>query len=1161
MGIYNIPVLHKLKRILRIMKLTLIFLLIHISLIFATEVNAQTTLVNIMANNLEAKNVIDQIEKQTDYLFVYNNTIDLSKKVSMDVSGVSVAEVLSAMFSDTDIVYAMEGNNILLLKKSETTTRNAPNTKVSGASNNSKRLSASGITATLQQSGRIITGKVIDNFGEPIIGANIVEKGTVNGVITDIDGNFSLNVNQNSIIVVSYIGFNTVEKTVTNENAYTITLQEDLLKLEEVVVIGYGTARKSDLTGAVVRADLTALQESPNTNIMNALQGLVAGLNVGVSGSAGADPEFSIRGRTSISGSTTPLIVLDGIIYRGNMSDINTNDVASIDVLKDASATAIYGSQASNGVLLITTKKGTEKGKPMISYSGYISYQQPTNSDLKPLNREGFLRKVADRFLSESRTGDDMLQMNPNWDPSKYMADATTLAGYNNGTDTDWWDLLTNDNPYIQSHDISVRGKSDLSSYFFSMGYLDQENLIINDKYKRYNVRINLDMKVTDWMKIGTQSMFTVSNTSGTAPTMLNIMETPPLAAAYDENGDPVKLPYKTYVNPLLQIKDDDTNKRYNLNANFYADIDIPYIKGLNYRINFSQYLKNIQDYNYSETEENFQGKGYKENASEYGWTVDNILSYRNNFGKHDMDATVVYGAEKIKQEQTRATASIFANGSLGYNYLGAGQADLQATTSGAWQESSLYSMGRVRYTYDDKYTFTGTIRRDGFSGFGKSNKFGVFPSAALAWRISEEDFMNKLEWLDNLKLRLSYGKNGNRTISRYQTLAQISSGSGYVFGDGASAELRQWISALANSNLKWETTNTFNIGIDFSVLNSRLFGSLEYYISNTNNLLYNINIPQISGLSSVATNIGELGNKGFELSLTAIPVKTKDFSWSVTYNYSINRNKVKSILGIDADGDGKEDDLIANKIFIGKPYGVAYDYNIVGMWQLADHYAGSIPSGFTYGTYKIEDINGDGNYSADHDRKILGYTDPSYRFSIQNTLRYKNWELKFFINSIQGGKNHYYGQPGSALRNPDNVYQVNSFDYDYWTPENPNARYRQLGYYTQIMGESFSPYVQRSFIRLQDVTLSYSVPQSFLKKFNISRLNLFITGKNLLTITDWDGWDPEMVDRNGNPIGLDVAIGAQASSTNSANTSTSSISPNRYPLMRSYTFGLNFEF
>ena len=1141
LGAHDPLLLYELKHLLRIMKVTLFSVLLCVSATFAANVQSQTATVNISGNHLQIKDIIKQIEDQTDYLFVYNNAINLSNNVSVNAEKTPVAEVLSAIFSGTDIIYAMEGNNILLLKKDETSSNKKIIQAIAGLPDRESRRTNAELNKILQQSTRIITGKILDQYGETVAGANVVENGTTNGVTTDINGEFSIKVGENAILTISYIGYNKQEVSVGSQSNITVTLTEDLLKLEEVVVVGYGTARKSDITGAVVRADLTALQESPNTNIMNALQGLVPGLNVGATTSAGEDPTFSIRGRTSISGATTPLIVLDGIIYRGNMSDINVNDVASIDVLKDASATAIYGSQASNGVLLITTKTGsTEKTKPMISYSGYISYQQPTNKDLKPMNREGFLRKVADRFLSESRIGDDMLQMNPDWDPSKYMADATTLTGLNNGTDTDWWDLLTNDNPYIQSHNLSIRGSSELSNYFFSMGYLDQENLIINDKYKRYNVRINLDMKVTDWMKIGTQSAFTVSNTSGTTPTMGTIMDTPPLAAAYDENGEPIKYPYKTYVNPLLQIKDQDTYKRYNLNANFYADINIPYIKGLNYRLNFSQYLKSIQDYNYSETAENFQGKGSKKNASEYGWTVDNILSYRNRIDKHDFDVTLVYGAEKRKQEETTATASIFTNGTLGYHYLGAGQADLQAAASGAWQESSLYSMGRVRYTYDDKYTFTGTIRRDGFSGFGKNNKFGVFPSAALAWRVSEEDFMNETDWLDNLKLRLSYGKNGNRTISRYQTLATIASANGYVFGDGGSAELRQYINALANSNLKWETTNTFNIGIDFSVLRSRLFGSMEYYISNTNNLLYSINIPQISGLDKVAANIGELGNKGVEFTVTGIPVKTKDFSWTITYNYSLNRNKIKSILGIDADGDGKEDDLVSSKIFIGKPYGVCYDYNIIGMWQLSDYHTGIIPSGFTYGTYKVEDINGDGNYTAADDRKILGYTDPSYRFSIQNTLRYKNWELKFFINSIQGGKKHYYGQPGTNLRNPDNVYQVNSFDYDYWTPENPDARYRQLGYYTQALGETFSPYVQRNFIRLQDVTLSYTVPQSFLKKLNVSRMSLYVTGKNLLTITDWDGWDPEGLDSNGNPYGLNT---------------------NSKPLMKSYTFGLNFEF
>ncbi len=496
----------------------------------------------------------------------------------------------------------------------------------------------------------------------------------------------------------------------------------------------------------------------------------------------------------------------------------------------------------------------------------------------------------------------------------------------------------------------------------------------------------------------------------------------------------------------------------------------------------------------------------------------------------------------------TKAGATNFSNDILGFNKLDAGQADLQTATSGAWEESSLYTMLRAIYTYNDKYILTGTVRRDGFSGFGKNHKFGVFPSAALAWRISEEDFFkNNVNWMENLKLRLSYGQNGNRTVGRYQTLAQMGAGvgsinidnttvnGGYLFGDGASAEQMQWIKSLANADLKWETTNTFNVGLDFSALNGRIFGNMEFYLSQTNNLLYDINIPQINGLDKIPSNIGKMRNRGFEMSVTGVAIETKDFSWDVTFNFSRNRNKVVSILGIDADGDGKEDDLTANKIFINHPYGVCYDYNITGMWQLADKQAGLIPEGFEYGTYKVQDVDGDGKYSADKDRVIIGYEDPAYRFSIQNSFRYKNWELKFLINSIQGGKNYYYGQPGKDLPNPDNIYQNNLFNFDYWTPENPNARYRQLGYYTQALGSyGFSPYVQRSFVRLQDVTISYNVPSSFLNKFKVNRLKLYVTGKNLLTFTDWDGWDPE--------------------------TGTGLVS-NKYPVMRSYSVGLNLEF
>jgi hypothetical protein len=366
----------------------------------------------------------------------------------------------------------------------------------------------------------------------------------------------------------------------------------------------------------------------------------------------------------------------------------------------------------------------------------------------------------------------------------------------------------------------------------------------------------------------------------------------------------------------------------------------------------------------------------------------------------------------------------------------------------------------------------------------------------------------------------------------------------GYIFGDGATPELTQALNTMSNGNLKWETTTSLNLGVDFSLLNNRLLGSYEFYNSNTSNLLFDISIPNMNGMFpdgsgnlKIASNIGKLRNSGHEVSLTGVPIRNKDFTWTVTANFSTNNNQVISILGLDLNKDGKEDDLISSNIFIGKSLGVIYNYNIIGMWQVADYNNKVIPTGFTYGIYKIEDINGDGKYSADFDRKILGSTEPLYRFSIQNNFRYKDFELKLFVNSIQGGSDHYLGQPLGTLLNPDGLSNSSYFKFDYWTPENPNAKYRQLGAYFNSGGFGFSPNVSRSFVRLQEVSLSYNIPARILKKVNINRLRLFISGTNLFTITNWDGWDPEA--NQGVTYSLDGG----------------------YPTMKNYTFGLNFEF
>lgn len=993
-----------------------------------------------------------------------------------------------------------------------------------------------------------INGIVKDSTGEGIIGANVLQKGTTNGTVTDLDGNFTLTVpDKNAVLVFSFLGYVSQEVIVGNQTTLNIILKEDTQNLDEVIVIGYGTAKKSDLTGAVTRADMSALEKSPNVNVLQGLKGVVPGLNIGVATKAGDSPTVSIRGRNSISGSTEPLVVLDGVIYRGNISDINPSDIESIDVLKDASSTAIYGSQAANGVLMITTKTAKNYSKPIFEYNGTFTLQGLINNDMKRLDRERFATQIADIMLENSRMGNDLSQRNPDFNPTDYFKDEAVIKGYNEGLNTDWWNLLTEDVPYIQNHNVSVRGKTEMNSYFISFGFTDQKNLVINDTYKRYNVRINLDSKTTDWLKIGTSSYFNVSNFSGENTSFGNLFSIPACTTPYEDDGVTLKTnPITGTINPLLKIHDPNKDIRYNLSGNVYADVTIPWIKGLSYRINYANNWTIYHYYAFDPYANTLLGQAKKKHTNQNEWTLDNILTYQNRFGKHSVNATFVYGVEKRTYEATDAIANTFNDKTLGYNNMGMGQADLNTISSNAWKETSLYNMLRLVYTFNDRYIFTGTIRRDGFSGFSEGNKFGYFPSIAGAWRLSEENFIkNNLKWIDNLKLRLSYGTSGNRTSGRYATMAQMqntnnfeTSSTGYVFGDGGTAGLMQLMKTLPNPDLKWETTKSVNIGLDFSVLNGRLFGNYEYYVSNTTDLLYDIEIPNINGMvtNSVPTNIGKLQNMGHEFSITGIPVTNKDFEWSITANFSLNRNKVKTILGIDANGDGKEDDLIASNIFINQPLNTIYDYNIIGMWQMEDYLNGIIPNGFTYGTYKIEDINQDGSYTAEKDRKIIGCEDPLYRFSIQNNFRYKDFELNIFINSVQGGKNHYLGQPLADLSIPDHLKSNSFMKFDYWTPENPNAKYRQLGFYTASLGEGFSPYVSRSFIRLQELSLAYNVPQRFLKKIHVNRAKVFVSASNLFTITNWDGWDPEA----GQGVTYDL---------------------DGYPTMKSYTLGLNFEF
>jgi TonB-linked SusC/RagA family outer membrane protein len=837
---------------------------------------------------------------------------------------------------------------------------------------------------------------------------------------------------------------------------------------------------------------------------------------------AGQNPEISVRGRTTISGNQAVLIVVDGIIFTGALSDLNPNDIQSIDVLKDASSMAIFGAQAANGVIMITTKGGRIEQKPIFNYTGTVTSQTPTNVP-ELYDRAGFLDKVRDQDWETAFLPPDYIQPNPDYDVAA-LFEPELRAGYERGTDFDWWDAAIQ-NGYITSHDLSVRGANEQTSYFVSTGYAKQKGYIMNDQFERITARINLEHQILDGFRFGVQSFGSFTDYSGDVPWMNSITGMSPLLEPYDEDGNLILNPDGGQrINPFLTSFSNDFDKRNNLFANVYADIDIPFVEGLNFRINFGNNYSWRRHYQSNPYGAGAAGEAFKRQNHAYDWTLDNILTYKRRFGdNHNLDVTLVYGRRELKFEGTEANGSNYANLGLGYHDLGLAQ--LQLINSEAWAESYLYQTARVNYGFAGKYLFTGTIRRDGFSGFSENNKFAYFPSLGFGWVISEESFIDQ-PWINNLKIRGSYGTNGNLT-SRYSSLARVSMFPAYVFGDGGSTAFGQRVTTLSNSDLSWETTTGYNFGLDFSFLNRRLSGSIDYYENTTNDLLFEVNIPEITGFTSISTNVGNIANRGIEIVLKGDVVRKDDFNWNVGFNLSSNRNRVVSLLGADADGDGVEDDIIGSGLFIDESLNSIFTYESAGIIQLGEEE----PPGFFVGTHRIVDQNEDGFIDA-LDRVIIGREEPAYSFGILNEFSYKNFTLRIFINSIQGGEDGYLGLNNPTMGQADQVRRRNLFkELDYWVPSNPDARYRAQD---RIAAIDYLYYGSRSFVRLQDVILAYNVDQSIANKLGLQGIKAFVSGKNLATWTNWVGFDPETgsgLDQSGLPVlrgfslGLDVSF------------------------------------
>lgn len=1077
------------------MRITLLFLFVLIFQLQANDSYSQNTKISLDMENTRIEKVLQSIEEKSDYYFLYNSKlIDVDKKIDIHVNNATIASVLDKIFRTENVEYEVKNAQIILSPKN--------------INENS-----SGLSYESRQAGKKITGKVVDENGEAVIGANVVEKGTMNGTVTDIDGNFSLQADNNAILQISYIGYHPQEINIAGRTDIDIILEEDLKTLDEVVVVGYGVQKKSDITGAVSSLSSRMLEERPQINIIQSLQGAIAGLNISVTGSnaEGSSSATTIRGSNSITASNKPLIILDGVPFDGPWSEINSTDVQSIEVLKDASSAAIYGARGANGVILVTTKRG-DADKLNVSYNAFVTMSKPINIPRLMNGEEYWKYKIE--ALKEANTVDPTPD-----NPEPWMANMTDteIRMHEQGNYTDWVDAITR-NAFSQQHNLSFRGGASKTKYYISLNYLNSQGVALNNKFERYNFRINLDQEFNSWLKFTTNTQLGRYNRSGSSPDFGRAFLMIPLSEPYNEDGS-VKL--KTWEhsseafnrNPLSNINEKNSDVRYKVITNNAIDITVPWVKGLSYKLNTGFTLETSSWKNYK-GRDTFQGEGTNgelntDDWNSSDWMIENIVSYINQFGKHNIFFTGLYSAQSKVREGVGLNGKDFPNDVM-YYYQPAKAGTISGSAS-YWKQNHISQMARLNYSYDSRYLLTLTARRDGYSAFGDDSKFGIFPSMALGWNISNEDFFtdSKAEKLiSSLKLRASYGKNGNEAVSgAYVTLPNLNTFN--YLTDDHKPMYGFYPVKLASPNLGWETTTSFNTGLDFGLLAGRIQGSFDMYWSNTSDLLLSRTIPTINGTSTLLDNVGKTSNNGWEFQVTSTNINNKDFTWNTTLNMVHYNSKIKNVGLFDENGNPADD--VASRWFIGHPVGSNYDYVFNGIWQITNpdnpngaqdpNYPNSIP-----GYMKYEDNDGEIGITT-ADRRIIGRSLPDITIGMMNMLNYKNVSLSFFINSQFGQTARNYLKDVNS-----NSYAQNKMMIEFWTPDNPINTYPKNQLNSGVNPEGAGFYEKTDFIRLQDVTLSYKFPKSILGKTGIERFEVYTNLKNIYTWTNWTGLDPEFI-------------------------------------------------
>lgn len=992
-----------------------------------------------------------------------------------------------------------------------------------------------------------ITGKVTDKSkGQPIPGVTVRVRGTAIATITNSDGIYSIKAaNASSILDFTAIGFVPKEVKVSGQQKINVVLTDDPKLLQDVVVIGYGTVKRKDFTGAVtsIKMENSPLALAPNLNALQALKGNVAGLSIGAVNTAGGQPSVLIRGQRSISGTNDPLILLDGVIYLGSISDINPNDIASYDILKDAVSAAAYGSRSANGIIAITTKKG-KIGKPVVSFRSEAGLEKWQN---KPTMLTGadYINVVNDRNKYASGS--------TNW------LQAAELANYKDGKETVWLDKVTRTG-VTHNNQVSISGAAESVNYYVSSSYDDNKGIVVGDNYKHVNVFGKVDTKITGWFELGLDGSYSRRDYSGTPANVSSAELMSPYGVVYrDDAGNLEKYPYtQSLINPLWgvhdgTIKNIDIYNTFRLNS--FALVRVPQIPGLSYRLNYSNNYEKRGSGNF--LYENYfikegagiagrydpasvqslltNANGNLDNLTTTSYVLDNIVTYDHSFGKHQITATAVATRDNLRIEDLNATGNDFsANGNTSLGIYGLSKATVQKVILNNTERANVGYLARLNYSYNDKYYLTSSIRRDGASVFGADKRYANFAAAGLAWKISGESFLKDFKPLNYLKLKFSWGQNGNQGLSPYATLSQVQNGSAgnarYEFSDAQGKIVYGLVqTTLGNPSLGWEKTSATNIGFESAWLNNRLFVDLDFYSSKTTDQIFVRTIPVMTGFTTQLASLGEVDNNGVELSIRTENIRTTKFTWSSAITFWKNNNKLKHLYGEDKNGDGKEDDDIANNFFIGKSLGAIYGYKQQGIVQTGDATYITM-TGAAPGAPKYVDLNNDGKIDA-NDRTILGYSKENFRLSLANTFSYKSFQLYLMVAGTFGGNGYYSRSNNSAfMTSGTGRFNDNTISKPYWTTTNPSEVYPSA----YFSGDSrFLGLQSQAFVRIQDVTLSYNILAPLLTRNNITGARVFFAARNLATFTKWVGGDPETgttVQSNTFPVPSTFSLGANVS-------------------------------